>query len=106
MSPRLEKHAEQMRDRAQKSRRFAGVPASFFRRSPARQRPNPRGYLHWSQLNSLKPENRGFHDGYHDLHYIPTLNYGSREDWLAWLEGWRQGQAELKAARRTQGLLL
>jgi ribosome modulation factor len=37
---------------------------------------------------------RGYQDGLHNRH--GTLTCYSRGDlWLAWLEGWRQGQAEL-----------
>jgi hypothetical protein len=53
----------------------------------------------------LSPEDRGYHDGCHNLHYLPTLDYRRPEDWLAWLRGWRTGQAELATERRAQGSL-
>lgn len=80
------------------------APASFFRRPPPRR--SGRGHLGWYELQNLSPEDRGYHDGCHNRHYLPTLDYRRPEDWFAWLRGWRAGQAELATERRAQGLLL
>lgn len=77
------------------------APGSCLRRSPRRGR----GHLGWFELQNLSPEDRGYHDGCHNLHYLPTLDYRRPEDWLAWLRGWRTGQAELATERRAQGSL-
>jgi len=78
----------------------ARCPASFFRRQPPRRR--GRGWLDPGQLRNLSPEDRGYHDGYHDRHGPVTVNYYRSQDWLAWLRGWRVGQEELRQAEITE----
>jgi len=57
------------------------------------------------ELRRLSPEQRGYHDGWHDRHYLPTLNYRMAEEWIAWRDGWRRGQAERRAKLRAEGRL-
>ena len=64
----------------------ARCPASFFRRQPPRRR------------GTGTPEGIGFRDGRYDRHCLPALQFRRSEDWLAWLHGWRVGQAELRQA--------
>ena len=41
----------------------------------------------------------GYRDGRGDIHYLPRLNFSTGDEWLAWLKGWRRGQAELRGGR-------
>lgn len=49
-------------------------------------------------------EIEGHERGRLDIHFTPA-NYRTREEWLAWLAGWRRGQAELKARHRGRGMV-
>ena len=48
----------------------------------------------------VSPERRGYRMGLANLHYAPQLDYPTSEDWIAWLKGWRKGQAEYRKTHR------
>lgn len=46
-----------------------------------------------------KAEELGRRSGLGDYHYLPHLDFDTSGEWLAWLSGWRAGQAELREMR-------
>lgn len=51
-----------------------------------------------------RAERDGYHLGKLNCHST-SKDYRTSEEWLAWLAGWRQGQAEFRAKLRARGLL-
>jgi len=59
-----------------------------------------RAYAHRVETPALAEEH-GRADGLADKHYVPKRNYHKPECWIAWLKGWREGQAHRSSAKRS-----
>jgi hypothetical protein len=68
------------------------VPTTFFR-SPKLQRQLERRARQPAATAAQAAEAHGLTHGSLNLHHIPWLNFQTPEEWIAWLNGWRRGQA-------------